>query len=168
MPDFPNTLAEFLVRPLVAIICAGVLGWEREASNKPAGLRTMMMVGLGAAGFTAAVFWLYEGIAASAVGGSRVDPLRIVEGVVGGIGFLGAGSIIQSRGSVQGVTTAATIWVVGAIGTICGVGHYTLAITLTAYAWLILRVMGRLEQRFYADPVNPPGKSPQHDGASDA
>jgi len=166
MLDFPNTLGEFLVRPLAAVICAGILGWEREASDKPAGLRTMMMVGLGAAGFTAAVFWLYEGIATSA-DGSRVDPLRIVEGVVGGIGFLGAGSIIQSRGSVQGITTAATIWVVGAIGTVCGVGHYTLAVTLTGYAWLILRVVGRLERRLYADQVNQRRESPPRDATPD-
>lgn len=148
MLDFPDTLTEFLVRPLLAVVCGGILGWEREASDKPAGLRTMMMVALGAAGFTAAVFWLYQGIVASA-GESRLDPLRIVEGIVGGIGFLGAGSIIQSRGSVQGITTAATIWVVGAIGTVCGVGLYILAVSLTVYAWLILRVVGYWERRFH-------------------
>jgi len=146
MIDFPTNLAEFLLRPLLAIVCGGVLGWERESADKPAGLRTMMMVALGSAGFTSVVFWLYDGIAAAG-GATRVDPIRIVEGVAGGIGFLGAGSIIQSRGSVQGITTAATIWVVGAIGVACGVGQYLIALVLTSYGWIILRLLGRVQYR---------------------
>lgn len=144
MLDFPTSTAEFLARPLVAIACGGLLGWERETSNKPAGLRTMMLVGLGAAGFTSVVFWLYQSIDPTAAA-NRLDPLRVIEGVVGGIGFLGAGSIIQSRGSVKGVTTAATIWVVGAIGVACGVGQYSVALIVTFYAWGILFLVAKLE-----------------------
>jgi putative Mg2+ transporter-C (MgtC) family protein len=106
----------------------------------------MMMVALGSAGFTAVAFWLYDGISASD-GSTRVDPMRIVEGVAGGIGFLGAGTIIQSGGSVKGITTAATIWVVGAIGVACGVGQHLVALMLTAYAWIILAALGRLQHR---------------------
>lgn len=144
MIDYPSSNLEFFLRPLLAVILGGLLGWERETHDKPAGLRTMMMVGLGSAAFTTVVFWLYAGIATSGLT-PRVDPLRIVEGVVGGIGFLGAGSIIQSRGSVQGMTTAATIWVVGSIGVACGVGQYWVAGIVTFYAWLILWLVGFIE-----------------------
>jgi putative Mg2+ transporter-C (MgtC) family protein len=146
MIDFPSSNLEFFLRPLLAVVLAGVLGWERETHDKPAGLRTMMMVGLGSAAFTTVVFWVYAGILTSGLT-QRADPLRIVEGVVGGIGFLGAGSIIQSRGSVQGMTTAATIWVVGSIGVACGVGQYGVAGIVTLYAWLILWLVGFLEHR---------------------
>ncbi|MGH9340772.1 MAG: MgtC/SapB family protein [Acidobacteriota bacterium] len=79
---------------------------------------------------------------------ARIDPLRVIEGVIGGIGFLGAGSIIQSRGSVEGITTAATIWIVGAIGVACGMGYYIIAILTVSLAWLILTVLVRLERKF--------------------
>lgn len=146
MIDFPNSILEFLVRPLMAVVFGGILGWERETHDKPAGLRTMMMVGLGSAAFTTVVFWVYAEVV-NAGTGLRIDPSRIVEGIVGGIGFLGAGSIIQSRGSVQGMTTAATIWVVGSIGVACGVGQYWVAGAVTFYAWLILWLVGFLEHR---------------------
>jgi putative Mg2+ transporter-C (MgtC) family protein len=144
--DLPTDVFEFALRPLLAIIFGGVLGWEREASDKPAGLRTMMMVALGSAGFTSVVFWLYQGMSV-ADGSARLDPLRIIEGVVGGIGFLGAGTIIRSQGSVQGITTAATIWVVGAIGVACGVGQYLIAALLAGYGWIILWLLGRVQHR---------------------
>lgn len=146
MIDFPDNATELFFRPLVAIVCGAVLGLDREAANKPAGLRTMMMVALGSAGFTSVAFLLYDGITASD-SGARIDPMRIIDGVAGGIGFLGAGTIIQSRGSVEGITTAATIWLVGAIGVACGVGQYLLAVILASYAWTILRVVGMLQRR---------------------
>jgi putative Mg2+ transporter-C (MgtC) family protein len=93
-----------------------------------------------------AVFWLYHGISTSG-GATRVDPIRIVEGVAGGTGFLGAGTIIQSRGSVKGMTTSATIWVVGAIGVACGLGQHLVAVMLTSYGWIILRVFGLVQHR---------------------
>jgi len=154
-----------LTRPLVAVSLGGLLGWERESSNKPAGLRTMMMVGLGSAGFTAVVFWMYRTVDP----GQGVDPTRVVQGVVGGIGFLGAGAIIQARGSVQGITTAATIWVVGAIGVACGVGQYVIAGGVTAYAFVILWAIGALEYRLYgqghtAEQTNRPDAPPDRHG----
>jgi putative Mg2+ transporter-C (MgtC) family protein len=77
---------------------------------------------------------------------ARIDPSRIVEGVIGGIGFLGAGCIIQGRGSVQGITTGASIWISGAIGVACGLGTLVLASMVTALALIIVVVLGRLER----------------------
>jgi putative Mg2+ transporter-C (MgtC) family protein len=77
---------------------------------------------------------------------ARIDPSRIVEGVIGGIGFLGAGCIIQSRGSVQGITTGASIWISGAIGVACGLGTLVLASMVTVLALLIMVILGHFEK----------------------
>ncbi len=131
---------DIILRLGAAVVCGAVLGWEREQQDKPAGLRTHMMVALGAASFTIVTVMV-------AVGHDRFDPLRVVSGVIGGIGFLGAGAIIQARGAVRGITTAAGVWVVGAIGVACGLGHYTVAVPTTVFAVIILGVIGYIEQR---------------------
>lgn len=143
--DLLVSTSELVTRLVVALLYGGLIGWEREARNKPAGLRTHMMVSLGSAAFTLVSFEL----AAAAAGdrGMASDPIRIVEGVTAGIGFLGAGSIIQSRGTVEGVTTAAGLWVVGAIGIACGGGHYLLATTTAVLAFLILAALDLIDRR---------------------
>ena len=134
--DWYQTL-ELVARIVLSILLGAVLGWEREARNKPAGLRTHMMVSMGAAAFAPPTLELFE--PATANSQSQVDPLRIVEGVIGGIGFRGAGTIIRSRGAVEGITTAASIWVAGAIGVACGAGYYQIAVITAFFGWLILR-----------------------------
>ncbi len=136
-----------VARLAAAVACGAALGWEREVQNKPAGLRTHMMVSLGAAAFTLITLKIYE--AALNGGGQTIgaDPLRVVSGVIGGIGFLGAGTIIQSRQSVQGITTAAAIWVVGSVGIACGIGFYSLAVLTVAFSMLVLLGVGLLEHR---------------------
>jgi putative Mg2+ transporter-C (MgtC) family protein len=141
-PDLSATIPELLARLVLAAIMGGIVGWERETKDKPAGLRTHMMVAVGAATFTLATLQLFI----LAEPNASSDPTRIVEGVVGGIGFLGAGQIIQSRGSVHGVTTAAGIWVVGAIGVACGIGHYVLAGATVTLAFVILALVQYLER----------------------
>ncbi len=136
------SLVEIIVRLLAAIVFGGIIGWERESRQRPAGLRTHMMVGLGAGSFT---------LMAVQMAGPTADPVRVVQGVVTGIGFLGAGSIIQSRGEVQGVTTAAGIWVVGAIGAACGLGSYSIAAVALAFAFIILTVLKRLEDHAFPE-----------------
>ncbi len=143
--DLLVSARDVVSRLALALVYGGLIGWEREARNKPAGLRTHMMVSLGSAAFTLVSFEL---AAAAERGGMASDPIRIVEGVTAGIGFLGAGSIIQSRGAVEGVTTAAGLWVVGAIGIACGGGHYLLATTTAVLAFVILAVLGFIESRF--------------------
>ena len=149
---------EMLLRAVFAIVGAGALGWERERYGKPAGLRTQMMVGLGSAMFTMVSLRLYLDSLHAGVS-SQFDLLRIIAGIIGGIGFLGAGTIIQARGSVKGITTASTIWVVGAFGIACGLGYYSLAGMNLLLALLVLSVFGRLERRFLRSPLDPPSSA---------
>jgi putative Mg2+ transporter-C (MgtC) family protein len=131
---------EILWRLSSGALLAGLIGLDREIAGKAAGLRTHMMVGLGAAAFTLAAVGLIGNIA-------DTDPARTITGIATGIGFLGAGSIIKSGGEVEGVTTAAGIWVAGAVGAACGVGAYPLAVATTILAVLILVIVGRIEIR---------------------
>lgn len=120
------------------------VGLERELRGKAAGLRSHMLVSLGASAF---IIMGMHILFATAEGdpSARIDPTRIVEGVIGGIGFLGAGSIIQSRGTVQGITTGASIWIAGSIGVACGLGLFALGGIVTAMALIIMVVLGRFE-----------------------
>ena len=120
---------EVLIRLVVAAIAGGLIGLEREALHKPAGVRTHMLVSLGAALFVLATL----SIIPDEVG-------RIIAGIATGIGFLGAGTIFRSKDSVKGLTTAASIWTVAAIGLTVGGGRYVLAIAATVLVVLILRL----------------------------
>lgn len=137
-------ITDMAMRLLAAAGLASVIGLERELRKRPAGLRTHMLVSLGAAGF---MLVGYQILFATAVGdpSASIDPTRIVEGVIGGIGFLGAGSIIQGRGSIQGITTGAAIWIAGAIGVACGTGNLMLAAMVTGFALIIVVVLGFFE-----------------------
>ncbi|MEZ6090329.1 MAG: MgtC/SapB family protein [Pirellulaceae bacterium] len=111
-----------IIRPLVAVICGFVLGINRERRGRAAGLRTQVLVSLGACVFALSALHLYE-----QYDEADLDPIRIVAGIAGGIGFLGAGSIVKSSGDLKGVTTAATVWISGGTGLACGLGLYLLA-----------------------------------------
>jgi len=137
---------EVALRLGLAALLAAVLGLEREARSKPAGLRTHMMVAVGAACFTLTAI----GMAGDLIGVRGVGPsdvVRVVQGVIGGIGFLGAGTILHTRGSVKGLTTACSIWLVGAIGVACGDGRFVLAAITVGIAGGILVLVGWLERR---------------------
>ncbi len=139
------SLAEVCIRLFVAVLVGGLIGWDRQRRDKPAGLRTHMLVALGSACFSLLGFEV--GAHLSPRTGESFDPTRVLQGVVGGIGFLGAGVIIQTRGQVLGITTAASLWVVGALGAAAGVGAYVLAVMTALFAFLILAVLGRFEVR---------------------
>lgn len=124
MPTLSTT--DIIIRLLVAFILSGIIGAEREYFRKPAGLRTLVMVGLGSALFTLASFRIRD-----IFPGALADPGRIASQIVVGIGFLGAGAIIQSRGAILGLTTAATIFVTAAVGMLAGYGLYVEAIIAT-------------------------------------
>jgi putative Mg2+ transporter-C (MgtC) family protein len=134
-----------IIRLLVAVLLAGIIGFERERSHKPAGLRTHIFVSMGACLFTIASFYLLP----TDIAGS-FDATRIAAGVVAGISFIGAGSIIALRGDVKGLTTAASLWVVAAIGLIVGLGNYILPIITTIIAYIILR-LDRVEKKWRND-----------------
>jgi putative Mg2+ transporter-C (MgtC) family protein len=126
---------------LLAIALGAVVGWERFIDHKPAGLRTHTLVALGAAGVMVAA----RGIMGDDPAADR-EMSRVVQGVITGIGFLGAGSILQSGGSVRGLTTAASIWIVAAIGVAAGAGQVGYAVALTIGTWIVLRGFRSVER----------------------
>ncbi|MGH9797612.1 MAG: MgtC/SapB family protein [Candidatus Polarisedimenticolia bacterium] len=135
-------MADFLLKALLAIACGGLIGAERELKKKPAGFRTNILICLGSMLF----MWLSSHVALS-VTDRPADPGRIAAQIVTGIGFLGAGTIIQARGRVVGLTSAAMIWVVSAVGMSIGAGYHAIAGMTTVLILLVLVGLGFLEQR---------------------
>ncbi len=125
-----------LMRLVLAAVFGALLGWERGRSEKPADIRTMILIGTGAAMFT------MLGERMIAIGGDeaiiRADPTRVLSYIISGVGFLGAGAILHSKKSIIGLTTAASIWVVAAIGAACGVGEFMVAFFLFAITFVTL------------------------------
>ncbi len=121
----------------LAVALGAAVGLEREISSKAAGLRTNVLICLGAAVFT---------IVSRQFAAESDSITRIAAGIVTGMGFLGAGAIIQDRGGVHGLTTAATIWLVASIGMACGAGFYKLAAIVALIAVLVLMGLGQLER----------------------
>jgi len=142
------TLTEVVLRLTAALLCGAVLGWEREARGKAAGFRTNMLIALG----SAAITLLSLEVAARSSGPGQYDPIRLLQGVIGGIGFLGAGAIMRAGGSIHGMTTAATIWVVGAIGIACGIGSYGIALICVVYCFIVLTVLDMVARRWIPTP----------------
>ncbi len=117
-------LWELVARLLLAVVLCGLVGLERETRGQAAGLRTHVVVGLGSALFTVVSAYGFADAGVS-------DPTRIAAQIVSGIGFLGAGAILRTGGSVRGLTTAGTLWVVAALGMAAGAGAYAAAIAAT-------------------------------------
>jgi putative Mg2+ transporter-C (MgtC) family protein len=126
---------------LVSALLGTLVGVERQLGRKPAGLRTHVLVCVGSTMFT-----LLTVHAVKDFGGGNVDPTRIIHGVITGVGFLGAGSIMRQEGYVHGLTTAASIWIVAAIGTAAGVHAYPLAAVGTALALVVLEAFRWVEK----------------------
>jgi putative Mg2+ transporter-C (MgtC) family protein len=137
VPDATHLL-RVVVRICMASLLGGILGIERERAGKAAGLRTHMLVSLGCALFV--MFPAESGI-------EKADLSRIIQGVATGIGFIGAGTILKrpDSGDVQGLTTAASIWLTGAVGLAVGAGQLWLPVVAVGSAWVILSVLGRVE-----------------------
>lgn len=132
---------DMMVRLMLSVVFGGAIGYVRELKKKAAGLRTHMLVCMGSAIFT--IVSIYT--AQSSV---SADPTRIAAGVVTGIGFLGAGAIFQSGGSVRGLTTAASIWVCAAIGMAVGAGYYDVATFATILSLIVIQLLQSVEQKF--------------------
>jgi putative Mg2+ transporter-C (MgtC) family protein len=130
---------EDLISIILATVLGAVVGLERELSGKSAGLRTNLLICLGASVFTI--------ISREMATGAEGSLTRIAAQIVTGVGFLGAGAIIQDRGGVHGLTTAATIWLVASIGMACGAGFYQLAIISTLIAILVLIGLGKMAKQ---------------------
>src|SRR2546428_12227213 len=136
---------DFLPKALLAIACGGLMGVEREIRSSPEGFRTIILICLGSMLF----MWLPTKVAMVGATGRPADPGRIAAQVVAGIGFLGAGTIIQSRGRITGLTSAAMIWVVSAVGMTIGAGYSIIGVITTALVLLVLVGLGLVERRVF-------------------
>jgi putative Mg2+ transporter-C (MgtC) family protein len=134
----------FVVRLLTAVVLGGLVGIERQTRGRAAGLRTNILVCLGSAAIIVAFQKLSLELNIGAESVIRMDPARVAAGVITGIGFLGAGTIVKSRDFVRGLTTAASIWVVSAIGVTIGLGEYVIASVLTLLALVTLYLLHRI------------------------
>jgi putative Mg2+ transporter-C (MgtC) family protein len=146
--------AELLLRIAVAAGLTGLIGLERELRERAAGLRTHILVGVGSALFTIVSAYGWGDFVFSRQLGTVLDPTRIAAQIVTGIGFLGAGAIIRQGFSVRGLTTAAGLWVVAAIGMAAGAGYYSAAVITTGVVmvglgplrWVEGGLLGRLRR----------------------
>ncbi|RYE87014.1 MAG: MgtC/SapB family protein [Hyphomicrobiales bacterium] len=127
-----------LIRLTFAAILGGAIGFERE-SHAAAGFRTHILIATAACLFTLLAFEIFH--LADVFSSGRSDPIRAIEAVTAGIAFLGAGAIFQSRGSVQGLTTAAGMWLAGAVGVAVALGYYIVALAVSVLAVIVLAVL---------------------------
>jgi putative Mg2+ transporter-C (MgtC) family protein len=135
-----------LLRMGLALLLGGLIGFEREQSNHAAGLRTNTLVCLGSCLLMMLSMYGFGDFANET--NVRLDPARLAAQVITGIGFLGAGTILFTGKSITGLTTAASLWVVSAIGLAVGAGFYVAAVTATGSVYFILWAMNKIEKRF--------------------
>ena len=160
----PVSLQEASLRLVLAIVLSAAVGIDREIKHKPLGLRTNMLVALGAASFSLMALQLVHEFAGGP-SSTQIDPIRVMEAIVGAIGFLGAAAIIQGRFELFGATTGASIWAVGAIGMACGFGFYELAVAVTVIGFFVLTVLGFVTGRKRSSPE---GRQPDEQEMTDA
>ena len=137
------TLADLLIKLFLAVILGGIIGWEREIYHKPAGFRTHILVCLGSCLFTMISIYF-----ANYFSMPTADASRIAAGIVVGVGFLGAGAIMKEGHTVMGLTTAANIWVVSAIGMAVGCGFYAGAIITAGIVAMVVFALKKIEYLF--------------------
>lgn len=153
MNQFLWTQAELLCRIIIAGICGGIIGYERKNRNKEAGIRTHMIVALGAALIMIVSKYGFEDILGKQ--GIALDPSRIAAQIVTGVGFLGAGMIFMRKNTISGLTTAAGIWATSAIGMSIGSGLYILGILTTVLIVVIQIILhGHLLKETYKDEIS--------------
>ncbi len=148
LQSFGHQLWSTLAPLLIAVVCGGIVGLERESANRPAGLRTHVLVCVGAALVMNVSNTMYEMVRATGFG--TADPGRIAAQVVSGIGFLGAGTIMREGATIRGLTTAASLWVVSAIGLAVGARLYVESIVAVVLVYLTLKTLSQVERRWIA------------------
>ena len=136
--EFLMVLPDILLKVLIATICGAIIGYDREVKQKVAGLRTNILICVGCAIFTASSFFISDNL-------SNIDPTRIIGQIITGIGFLGAGVIVKNDDKVVGVTTAAFIWVISAIGVLIGCGFLIMPIILSLGLLIISKLFEKVE-----------------------
>jgi putative Mg2+ transporter-C (MgtC) family protein len=137
------SLIEIALKLLLAIALGGLIGLERETREKPAGFRTNILICVGSA-----MMMILSGLVFQEKETMGRDLTRIAAGVITGIGFIGAGTIIQARGIVHGLTTAATLWAVAGLGLVVGAGYYLEAVIFTTLVIMTLILFGKIEEKF--------------------
>lgn len=138
LPD-RRQFIQVIVRLAASVLIAGIVGYQREASGKAAGLRTHILVSIGSTVFVLGCIGA----------GMREDAIsRVIQGIVTGIGFIGAGTILKRETDIKGLTTSAGLWTTCAIGVLIGLGELGIAIMTAIVTFLVLTVVGRLEQKF--------------------
>ncbi len=140
--------SQIIIRLILSVVLSGVIGLERQIRRRAAGLRTHILVSVGSTLIMLTSIYIFDIYKDSA----QMDPARIAAGVITGIGFLGAGTIIRYGEEVRGLTTAATLWVVAALGLAVGCGFYTAAFTTTVLVILSLLLLRRLESKVLGKP----------------
>ena len=136
-------ILEVLLKLVLAVALGGLIGLEREASQKPAGFRTNILVCVGSTMMMTLAVLLVQ-----SKGGSPDTLVRMAAGVITGMGFLGAGTILQARGTIAGLTTASTLWLVAGLGLVIGAGYYVPALIFTALTITTLLLFGRIEASY--------------------
>lgn len=139
--------AELALRLIAAIFLGALLGIDRDTKNKPLGVRTYGLVSIGACGF-AIISLELAALADSQPGIAAIDPSRVVQGLIGGVGFLGAGAIFRSDDSVSGTATGAGIWAAGVVGLSCGFGFFLFAAMVLVSTWLMFAALGTMVKLF--------------------
>jgi putative Mg2+ transporter-C (MgtC) family protein len=153
---------EIAIRVGAALVCGALVGLERERKHRPAGFRTMILISLGSCGFVLIGHETIAHLASVADQSGAIPPgmpapgqaeiSRVLQGLIGGIGFLGAGAVIQNKRAVRGITTAAAVWVVAALGAACGLGLYALVTILGIATLFTLVVLDVVENRYFPEP----------------
>lgn len=141
---------DIFIKLVLSVVLGGVIGWERETHGRAAGLRTHILVSLGSCLIMLTSIFIFDAYKTQ----TSCDPARIAAGVVTGIGFLGAGTILRYRASVIGLTTAASVWAVSAIGLAVGVGFYYASIVTTLLVILTLWLVAKFEKRLIRKNLN--------------
>ncbi|MEN3975837.1 MgtC/SapB family protein [Emcibacter sp. SYSU 3D8] len=161
-----TSIGEMAARMGLAVLLGALLGIEREYRNRPAGLRTHMLVALAACTFMIIALEVFSR-SQHLDGRNSIDLLRVIEAVTAGVAFLAAGTIITSGTRVAGLTTGASLWLTGAVGLACGIGYYVVAGLATILALFILVII-RVLERFMPTDDTHPGRPAKHVGDRNA
>lgn len=161
----PLPLADISIRVGAALLCGALVGIERERKQRPAGFRTMILISIGSCGFVLIGVETIAKYSAEAIANlppgypapGQAEISRVLQGLMGGIGFVGAGAVLQSKRAVRGITTAAAVWVVAALGAACGLGLYKLALVLSVATLFTLIVLETVEDRYFPEPKDGKG-----------
>jgi len=148
----PITELDIIIRLCLGFLAGGIIGFERSSRRQVAGLRTHILIAVGATCLMLLSIWLPEHIG----GPNKGDPGRIAAQVVSGMGFLGAGAIIRLGNNIRGLTTAASLWLTAAIGMTIGAGMYIAAFTTVILAIIALMLLNKVEKKLFPDDWMPP------------